>query len=493
MPLTVQELIDTPSLGLRVLVAGDLAQPIRWVHATEQADPTPFLRGGEVVLTDGVQFRGGASPVHYARRLRDAGVAAVGYGLLEDGDAGPPELRAGCDAVRLTLFEVPVPVPYMAIAEVFVESLNAERRAPLEASVERSARLMAAATAGRGLDATLEVLAAELGGPACLLDPQGRLVASVGDSPPEALRAALRDGGARGWTVSPVTSIDRAEALLAVRCPLGVEQRAAIDQVAAFLALQLVHERALRETHRRFAVEVLDLAEAGDGQAAAVATRLRAFGIAPDAPLVVVACETAEPEQHIEEVERTLAAAGLAALAAARARHLFAVVQWEAESRELPELAERLACATGAAVPIGVGGVAQTSRGLGGSLSEALHACAIARRRDPQGYVTHDEMGSHRLLLALQDAHVVSSLSSALLDPIADYDARRQTELLHTLSAFLESNGQWQATADALHVHVNTLRNRIARIEELSGRSLDTMDGRVDLFLALRSRSLPVA
>jgi hypothetical protein len=478
MPLTVRELLSTSALGLKMLVEGDLDQPIRWVHPTEQEDPTPFLRGGEVVLTDGVPLRAGVTAQDYAARLRAAGVAAVGYGLIEEGDACPLALRAGCDRARLTLFEVPVPVPYMAIAEVFVERLNADRQAPLAASVERSERLMRAATAGRGPVATLEVLAEELGLPVRLLDTQGRVMAAVG-------------GGGATWSERPVASLDRTEALLGIGCPeLSVDQRAAADQAAGFVALQLVHERALRETHRRFAVELLDLVEAGDPQAAAVATRLRAFGIAPESPLVVVACELPAPERHVEELERTLADAGLARLVAARSGHVFAVVQWAGDGRGLPELAQRVGRSVGDRAAVGVGGIAHTSAALRRSLTEALQACAIARRRGPLGYVTHGEMGSHSLLLALQDAHVVSSLSSALLDPLLEYDERRGTELVPTLSAFLESNGQWQATAAALHVHVNTLRHRMARVEELTGRSLDKIDGRVDLFLALRARSL---
>jgi sugar diacid utilization regulator len=327
----------------------------------------------------------------------------------------------------------------------------------------------------------------------CLLDTQGRVLAAVGEPPPEAERRALRDGAGGEWAARPVVSLDRPEALLAVRCPgreLSVDELAAADQAAGFVALRLVHERALRETHRRFAVELLDLVEAGDVQAAAVATRLRAFGIAPESPLVVATCELSAPDEHVEAVERTLADAGLARLVAARSGHLFAVVQWEGDGRRLPELAQRVGQAVGGRVPVGVGGVAQTSAGLRRSLTEALQACAIARRRGPLGYVTHDEMGSHHLLLALQDPQVLASLSSALLDPLLGYDERRSTELLPTLSAFLESNGQWQATAAALHIHVNTLRHRIARVEELTGRSLDTIDGRVDLFLALRARSL---
>jgi DNA-binding PucR family transcriptional regulator len=77
-----------------------------------------------------------------------------------------------------------------------------------------------------------------------------------------------------------------------------------------------------------------------------------------------------------------------------------------------------------------------------------------------------------------------------LIGPLERYDATRGTDLVETLTAFLESNGQWQATADRLHIHVNTLRQRLGRIEELTGRSLGSMDARVDLFLALRTRAL---
>jgi PucR family transcriptional regulator, purine catabolism regulatory protein len=57
---------------------------------------------------------------------------------------------------------------------------------------------------------------------------------------------------------------------------------------------------------------------------------------------------------------------------------------------------------------------------------------------------------------------------------------------VHTLEPFLRSGGQWQATAGALTIHVNTLRHRLKRVEELTGRSLQRMEDRVDFFLALR-------
>ena len=66
-----------------------------------------------------------------------------------------------------------------------------------------------------------------------------------------------------------------------------------------------------------------------------------------------------------------------------------------------------------------------------------------------------------------------------------DYDATHGTALVTTLRAFLEAGGRWQETADHLHVHVNTLRNRLERVESLTGRRLDSTQDRVDLWLAL--------
>ena len=84
---------------------------------------------------------------------------------------------------------------------------------------------------------------------------------------------------------------------------------------------------------------------------------------------------------------------------------------------------------------------------------------------------------------------MLGAFRDALLRPIEEHDARRHTELVRTLELFLESGGAYQPTAEALHVHVNTLRGRLARIEELTGRSLSDMETRVDFFIALRSRT----
>ena len=103
--------------------------------------------------------------------------------------------------------------------------------------------------------------------------------------------------------------------------------------------------------------------------------------------------------------------------------------------------------------------------------------------------VSHDLTGSHALLLALQDQDVLDAFRESLLSPLEEYDAQHGGSLVDTLRTFLETGGRWQETADLVHVHVNTLRNRLERVESLTDRRLDSTPDRVDLWLALQAAS----
>ncbi|MEU6738657.1 PucR family transcriptional regulator [Streptosporangium sandarakinum] len=140
----------------------------------------------------------------------------------------------------------------------------------------------------------------------------------------------------------------------------------------------------------------------------------------------------------------------------------------------------------GLRVSIGVSAALTGSTALRGGLEEAGHARRLAEARGG-GVVTSDEIYTHALLLATVPGDVRRSFTERTLDPILDYDRRHRSELLRTLDTFLDCAGSWNACAERLHVHVNTVRYRIRRVEELTGRDLSTMTDRVDLFLALRA------
>jgi hypothetical protein len=139
----------------------------------------------------------------------------------------------------------------------------------------------------------------------------------------------------------------------------------------------------------------------------------------------------------------------------------------------------------------GVSAPAEGVAALAGALHEAQSARRLAIIRAGSGagavsVVTSDEVASHELLLASVPGSVLRSFRDRLLGPLVAYDERHRAELLPTLREFLACSGSWHACAATMYVHVNTVRYRIRRIEELTGRDLSSLDDQVDFFLALR-------
>jgi DNA-binding PucR family transcriptional regulator len=141
----------------------------------------------------------------------------------------------------------------------------------------------------------------------------------------------------------------------------------------------------------------------------------------------------------------------------------------------------------GARLVVGVSAPAAGAGALRGALEEARHARGIAAARDARLSVAGpEELASHVLLLAAVPDEVWRAFRERLLGPVVAYDLAHQADLVATLEAFLRCDGSWTRCAAALHVHVNTLRYRIGRIEELTGRDLSRLADRVDFYLALR-------
>ena len=125
------------------------------------------------------------------------------------------------------------------------------------------------------------------------------------------------------------------------------------------------------------------------------------------------------------------------------------------------------------------------------ALSHALTQARQARRLAalPGGgvrLVDAAAIGSVGLLLALLPGEARQAFRARLLDPLLAYDSEHGTELVRTLEVFLGCSGSWTKAAETMFVHVNSLRYRIRRIEELTGRDLGSLEDQAALLLALR-------
>src|SRR5690606_30978316 len=82
VPPSLGAILRTPRLRLRLLYGADkLDTPVRWVAVSELTDPTPYLEGGELLLTTGLRWSHETDAARYVRRLVDRGVAGLGFGL----------------------------------------------------------------------------------------------------------------------------------------------------------------------------------------------------------------------------------------------------------------------------------------------------------------------------------------------------------------------------------------------------------------------------
>ena len=150
-----------------------------------------------------------------------------------------------------------------------------------------------------------------------------------------------------------------------------------------------------------------------------------------------------------------------------------------------------------AALPAGAGRAAPAGRAR-----ETFHEarCALeARMLGAAGtsngdaarpLTTYRDLGSFALLLSLQDSDALRLFCESTLGPIEADEGHYGGELVRSLEAFIECNGQWEAAARRLFCHRHTLRYRMRKVEELTGRDLSSARDRIEFWLALRGREL---
>lgn len=514
----LRELVDVDDLDLRVRAFDEgLDRRIRWVHTTELIDPSIYLQGAELMLTTGVWRQRRGDSGRFTSALAKVGVAGLVYGLPEPDGKTPRDLVLACERHEIPLLEASHELPFMAISEAVFGSFGREHDKVFRGAIQRNQQLVDVIARGAGIQGILRVLTRGRALQASLVGPGGYVLGDSSASAPAELPAVWRAiagasafpaeiplPGERLGTAFPVTTTGAADGYLVVDRAIDAltpEELTTVDQAVAFLALELSRTHTIRAVNQRFTVELLDLIAAGDARSADLASRLRVFGVDPEQSLVtavVLLDETAARQESrcAELMERFFAVRQIPAVVPAVDKEAVALFSVPADGFDPARLGHELSEAVQAGVPsavvaLGVGGVANGAAGLRRSLVEARHAAQLGSRRDGGSNVaTYEQIGlvgSHSLLLALQEEELRVTFCSALLGPVLAYDARRGTDLVHTLDVFLERNGHWQAAASELHVHVNTLRYRLARVEQLTGRDLNAMANRVDFYLALRA------
>jgi purine catabolism regulator len=517
------------------LVAGEagIDSAVRWVHISEIVDPTPWLSGGELLLTTGLQLERADAQREYIKRLSGHALSGLGLGTGFAHPTVPEAMIEAAEELGFPLFEVPYEVPFIAVTEKAFTHLVNEHYAVLQRALSAHERLERIVLSERGLDGVAGALASLIGGPAIIFDARGEVLARRAAGAPlgdaavaelaDELRERARAGGRRGYAPGgelggralalpvPRTPHERPAAnagdgpapqawLVAAKDggPLTEFDRLTLHQAVTIVALELLRRRVADDTERRLAGDVLTAMVSGDLDGADLARRLEPFGLRERATALVLAPPRglkAATEDALARVLRDEAGAGLAAGTGRFSCALLAPPRGGGDE-ELFALAERMrqrvARDVGSELGAGAGRIVPL-----GELRRAFHEarCALEARElgangVRPGLATYRDLGSFQLLLALQDDEALRLFCDSILDPIEEGEGAYGGELMRSLEAFIECNGQWERAARQLYCHRHTLRYRIRRVEELTGRSLDSARDRIDFWLALRGREL---
>ena len=170
--LTVRELLG--SLEVELLAGTDqLDAPVRWVHITELRDPTPWLSGGELILTTGLQLDTAKRQREFVNRLADHQLAGLGIGTGFAHETVPKALLAAARERDFPVFEVPYELPFIAVTEAAFTRLVNEQYAVLRRSIAAHERLERIVLEERGLEAVVAALASLIGGAVVVADARG--------------------------------------------------------------------------------------------------------------------------------------------------------------------------------------------------------------------------------------------------------------------------------------------------------------------------------
>jgi purine catabolism regulator len=539
--LTVRELLK--DLDVR-LVAGDggLHLPVRWVHITELLDPTPWLSGGELLLTTGLQLDTPERQREFITRLADHHLAGLGFGTGFEHDTVPEALLEIAAERDFPVFEVSYEVPFIAITEAAFTQLVNEQYAVLRRALTAQERLERIVLSERGLDALVAALATLIGAAVLVFDSRGEPIMqrafrrTIDPEAVAALQSEIRgrtrrrearafmppvdegnqglalpvaaDGAPQGGAPGPVRVPEAWLVAIKDSGPLSDFDRLTLHQAVTIVALELLRARVAGDTERRLAGDVLEAVVRGELAGADLARRLAPFGLSDRVAAVVIQRphngrgSPAPIESALLAALRDEAAAGLVAstgpltcalIPGIADEELFALAG-RVGSRLGSELGLPLAVGVGRAVP---GGDARRSFHEARCAVEALALgmAPVSKNGSPPAppmpqIATYKDLGSFQLLLSLQDDEALRLFCDSILGPIEASEGHYGGELMRSLEAFIEENGQWERAARRLYCHRHTLRYRIRRVEELTGRNLGSARDRIEFWLALRGREL---
>ncbi|HTI76171.1 MAG TPA: PucR family transcriptional regulator [Mycobacterium sp.] len=494
----LRTIVEIDELNLRVVHGSDLLDvELSGAHASEQPDPTPWLAGGELLMSDGLGIRPNArQQVDYAARLKLKRVAALvlGLGGSLPYSRPPKGLVDGARAHGLPLLTVPVTTPFIAITQAVYGHMADERvamserilsaYAPLTSAAASVAPILEIASAmGQLIDGWVGVYGIDghaiVNPTTTMSDPASAVKRYLARSEGNELRTSLVESSDNATYAMVALGIDRPRAVLMYgrsEGGLGEQFTHSVSGYAArLLSIEMERRHAVAVLERRPGAEVVRRLLSGADNARA-AQALSSVGMTSDRVQVLSAWSAMLTPDDLADVVATAVPGALVLISLSGVKAIVPADQ---------TTVERLR-----AVLVG------TQAGLGGpvrphhcqaSYRQARQAQAESRRRG-NGLVEAMGLGNAQVLLQLVTPDGLATFADAVLGAVEN--AHNGAALTKSLRSFLASGATIEQGSSMANVHRHTMRRHLRRVEELTGRRLDNPRDRTELWLAFEARDV---
>lgn len=482
-------------LGPDLAPVTDLPIPdveVSGVHVSELTDPTPYLQGGELLLTTGMGLTGHEAQARaYAARLARHGVAGLGLGLGPIHADVPRTLLRACEAADLVLFVVPAPTPFLLIARTYWKLLAQAGHEELSSALGAHRDLVRAAAGPSPVPAVVRTLAAAVEGWAAHLTPDGQVL----EVWPRARRASarraaeemgrLRTAGPHSSATFPIEGDDvvlqplssrgRLTGYVATGCarPMRAHDQQFVLTACSLLALQSEQYRRGIAGPRSSRACVARLVSTGYADAARSLSGDLGLGALPSSVRILGVVDLGEGrgDELQDVVEQALPRRRSQVLAIAGSDDLWVLLP-DSDVTAVLSAVHRFV------------------------ISQAHGARAAVSRLTPLREVARHTGLVHQALTVVRPGqlrdlaerdHGILGDEMVDLGPIVDSP---RADLVGSVVAYLRHHGRWEDAARDLGIHRNTLRYRIGTASRALGADLDDPDVASRLWLALRGAGL---
>lgn len=493
--ISVRDLAGQPHLRIAVIAgAAGLDRAITWAHSSDLPEPWDWMSGGELLMKNGRTLAAGAKgQAALVEGLASAGAAGLVIGIDPDTPPVSPRAVALADRLGLPVLTVPYSVGFIVLSRAVADALTNEESIRL-AKASRIYATIRAGVTDSDPAAFVGRLEAELDCQLSVVDTETCSIVLDGTRPlPERVQASLASAlTSRGRAVPGVLRVDPRDPHTAIAVEVPYEEptllvawrpdgrsfdMVLLQHAATAIAVEVAHASLRGDHQRQLGTELL--AQLLDAQIDAVTAgrQLRDHSLEPaTARLLASRGATADDQRrlhiglrrrHIDHLLIRRDGVLLVLLAAAGAAE-----------PPVPVVQSRLgSSAIGISNPLGDPLRAPEA------LREAMWALAVASERADR----LASYGGAAPLPALRDPAEAQALVDRVLGRLVVYDRANNSDLLQSLAAFLACRRSWQRTAERLSVHRQTVVYRLARVEQLTGRTLAETADLAELWLALRA------